>query len=246
MEGRQRCSLACRPGAPTRRRRRRWRAEKGEVVTQTCRVRRHAQTTKQGVRGVFVILVSLALFAVLAAPAYAAKYGFTKVADSARDDFNPNSFTCASVNNRRDIAFRAGRTSSDGLNSFDGIYRANADGTLTTIAEDPDREQFGFLGRNPSMNDLGQVSFAANLTPDFEQAILRGDGAGLTTIATTTGQFRFFGFDTSVNNDGEVAFKAERDAEFGSDEGLFSGTGDAVTTHYLNSADVSLDGEQKR
>src|SRR5215216_4885272 len=146
----------------------------------------------------------------------AAKYTFTKVADSARDGFDPNAFGCASINNRGDIAFRAGRTSSDGLNSFDGIYRANADGTLTTIAEDPDREQFGFLGRNPSMNDLGQVSFAANLAPDFEQAILRGDGASLTTIATTTAQFRFFGFDTSVNN------------------------------HYLNSADVSVDGVQRR
>jgi hypothetical protein len=176
----------------------------------------------------------------------AAKYTFTKVADSARDGFDPNAFACASINNRGDIAFRAGRTSADGLNSFDGIYRANADGTLTTMAEDPDRDQFGFLGRNPSMNDLGQVSFAANLAPDFEQAILRADGASLTTIATTTGQFRFFGFDTSVNNGGEVAFKAERDPEFGSDEGLFSGTGGAVTTHYLNSADVSLDGEQKR
>jgi hypothetical protein len=194
-----------------------------------------------------ILTVALVLLALVPALSLAAaKYTFTKVADSARDDFNPNAFGCASINNRGDIAFRAGRTSSDGLNSFDGIYRANADGSLTTIAEDPSREQFGFLGNNPSMNDLGQVSFAANLAPDFEQAILRGDGASLATIATTTGQFRFFGFDTSVNNDGEVAFKAERDPEFGSDEGLFSGTGGAVTTHYLNSADVSLDGEQSR
>jgi len=194
-----------------------------------------------------ILVVALVLSALVPEVSVAAaKYAFTKVADSARDGFDPNAFGCASINNQGDIAFRAGRTSSDGLNSFDGIYRANADGTLTTIAEDPDRQQFGFLGRNPSMNDLGQVSFAANLAPDFEQAILRGEGASLTTIATTTGQFRFFGFDTSVNNAGEVAFKGERDPEFGSDEGLFSGTGGAITTHYLNSADVSLDGEQKR
>ena len=212
-------------------------------MTQTCRVRRHAHTTKYGVHGVFVILVSLALFAVLAAPAYAAKYGFIKVADSARDDFNPNSFTCASINNPGDIAFRAGRTSSDGLNSFDGIYRANADGSLTTIAEDPDRTRFGFLGNFPSINDLGDVSFAANLAPAFDQAVLRGSGTELTTIATTTEEFNFFGFDTSVNNSGEVAFKAELD---NFDEGLFSGSGGEVTTHYLNSTDVFLDGQQVR
>jgi hypothetical protein len=212
-------------------------------VTQTSRVRRHALTTKHGVRGVFAILASLALLSVLAAPAYAAEYRFTKVADSARDDFNPNSFTCASINNPGDIAFRAGRTSADGLNSFDGIYRANADGSLTTIAEDPDRSRFGFLGNFLSLNDLGDVSFAANLAPDFDQAVLRGDGTELTTIATTTEEFNFFGFDTSVNNSGEVAFKAELD---NFDEGLFSGSGGEVTTHYLNSTDVFLDGQQVR
>jgi hypothetical protein len=184
----------------------------------------------------------LALAGALVAPAHAAtKYQLTKVADSVRDDFNPNSFTCSSINSRGDIAFKAGRT--QGFNSFDGIYRANVDGTLTTIVEDPDRTRFGFLGNFPSMNDLGEVSFAANLSPDFEQAILRGDGTSLTTIATTTEEFNFFGFDTSVNNAGEVAFKAELD---NFDEGLFSGSGGDITTHYLNSTDASLDGEQVR
>lgn len=185
---------------------------------------------------------TLALAIMLAAPAHAAtKYRFTNVADSVRDNFNPNSFTCSSINNRGDIAFKAGRT--EGLNSFDGIYRANADGTLTTIVEDPDRTQFGFLGNFPSMNDLGEVSFAANLSPDLDQAILRGDGTNLITIASTVDEFNFFGFDTSVNNGGEVAFKAELD---NFDEGLFSGSGGDVTTHYLNSTDASLDGEQVR
>jgi hypothetical protein len=187
--------------------------------------------------------MSIALLSALAGPAYAAKYTFTKVADSARDDFNPNSFTCASINNRGEIAFRAGRTSPDGLNSFDGIYRANADGSLTTIAEDPDRSGFGFLGNFPSMNDLGDVSFAANLAPSSGQAVLRGNGSELTTIATTAEEFNFFGFDTSVNNSGEVAFKAELD---NFDEGLFSGSGGEITTHYLNSTEVSLDGQQVR
>jgi hypothetical protein len=198
----------------------------------------------------FTLALALGLVLLAAVPAASvagAGYTFTKVVDSARDDFNPNAFVCASINNGGDIAFKAGRTSDDGLNSFDGIYRANADGSLTTIAEDPNRDRFGFLGINPSMNDVGQVSFAANLTPDLEQAILRGDGGELTTIASTVGPpFGFFGFDTSVNDSGEVAFKAERDEELGFDEGLFSGSGEALTTHYLNSADVLLDGEPAR
>jgi hypothetical protein len=197
----------------------------------------------RGVRRTFVPFVALALVLGSAAAAHAAAYTFTKVADSVRDNFNPNSFVCSSLNDRGDVAFRAGRTSPDGLNSFDGIYRANADGTLTTIAEDPDRAKFGFLGNNPSMNDLGGVSFAANLAPGFEEAILRGDGKKLTTIATTTKGFNFFGFDTSVNNSGEVVFKGELD-NFA--EGLFSGSGGKVITHYLNSTDASLDGRPVR
>jgi hypothetical protein len=194
-------------------------------------------------RRAFVLFAALVLLLAWAAAAQAAQYGFTKVADSVRDDFNPNSFTCSSLNNRGDVAFKAGRTSPDGLNSFDGIYRANADGTLTTIAEDPNRTKFGFLGNNPSMNDLGDVSFAANLAPGSEEAVLRGNGKKLTTIATTTRGFNFFGFDTSVNNSGEVAFKGELD---NSVEGLFSGSGGKVTTHYLNSTDASLDGRPAR
>jgi hypothetical protein len=191
-----------------------------------------------------VLLAALAAAALVPAVSVAgAGYTFTKVVDSARDDFNPNAFTCASINNGGDVAFKAGRTSADGLNSFDGIYRANADGSLTTIVEDPDRERFGFIGNNPSMNDSGQVSFAANLAPDDDQAILRGDGTTLTEIATTAGAFNFFGFDTSVNNGGEVAFKAELD---NFDEGLFSGSGGAVTTHYLNHSDVLIDGQPGR
>ena len=196
----------------------------------------------------FVVALAAAIAALttLATPAFAQSYTFTKVADSLRDGFDPNNFTCASINDRGDVAFRAGRTSADGLNSFDGIYRANADGTITTIAEDPRRKRFGFLGNFPSMNDLGQVSFAANLAPNSDQAILRGDGKKLVTIATTAKEFNFFGFGTSVNDSGEVAFKAELDPEFDFDEGLFSGSGGKLTTHYRASTDVSLDGDVVR
>jgi hypothetical protein len=205
-------------------------------------VRGHALVIRHGVRGVFAILAAMALLTALAVSAYAAppRYRFTKAADSTRDGFDPFRFECSSINNRGDIAFRAGRPAP---NSTDGIYRVNAaDGSLTTIVEDAAR--FNFIGRNPSMNDSGAVSFAANLRTG-EEAIFRGSGERLVEIASTEKEFNFFGFDTSVNNDGDVAFKAERDAEFNFDEGLFSGDG-KLTTHYLNSTTVSLDGQPVR
>jgi hypothetical protein len=194
--------------------------------------------------------LSVALGAVLsdAGAQTAPQYTFTRVADSVEVGFDPNSFGCAAINERGDIAFRAGRVAPDGFNTVPGIYRANADGTLTTIAED--QKRFVSIGFNPSINDSGQVSFAARINggkkPDTE-AILRGDGKKLTTIATTTGPFRFFGFDTSISDSGEVVFTAELDEEFGSDEGLFSGSGtrSGVTTHYLASTST-FDGSDAR
>jgi hypothetical protein len=176
-------------------------------------------------------------------------YEFEMVADSVRDDFDPFAFGCASINAGGDVAFRAGRLAEDGFNTVPGIYVADAvDDSLTTIVEDDKR--FTTIGFNPSMNDAGQVSFAARLDggnkPDTE-AILVGDGRKkLTTIATTADEFSFFGFDTSINNAGVVAFKAELDEDLGFVEGLFSGNGRDVTTHYLSSTRVRLDGQRVR
>jgi hypothetical protein len=202
---------------------------------------------------VFALMAGLAIVlgAMLSgaqAQAATPQYTFTKVADSDEDDFDPFSFGCAAINTRGDIAFRAGRLAPDGSNTIPGIYRANADGTLTTIAEDPKR--FVTIGFNPSINDSGQVSFAATLdggNKDDTEAIFRGDGKKLTTIASTADRFNFFGFDTSINNGGEVAFTAELDEEFGFDEGLFSGSGGkkSVTTHYLTSTS-GFDGSDSR
>src|SRR5919106_5117128 len=202
--------------------------------------------TTHPIRRCFVAVGALALVVALASPASAQAYTFTKVADSSTDNFDPFSFGCATTNSRGDVAFRAGRLAEDGFNTIPGIYRVNADGSLTTIAENEKR--FGFIGRNPSMNDLGEVSFAARIDegkkPDTE-SILRGAGKKPTTIASTADEFNFFGFDTSISNSGEVAFKAELDQEFGFDEGLFSGTGRAVTTHYLTSTS-QFDGSDSR
>lgn len=92
------------------------------------------------------MLAALALITSLASPAQAREYQFTRVADSVADNFN--SFTCASINKHGDVAFKASRTAADGFNFFDGIYRRNANGTLTTIVEDPNRVQFGSLGNS--------------------------------------------------------------------------------------------------
>lgn len=209
----------------------------------TSRIREHAPDINRLVRCTLGLAAAFAMVSALAAPAYAQSYSFTKVADSTEDGFDPFSFGCSSINAGGDVAFKAGRKAPDGINTIEGIYRANAaDGSLTTIVEN--EKKFDFISRNPSMNDLGAVSFAANLDKGGF-AILRGSGKSLTTIANTAKQFNFFGADTSVNNSGRVAFKAELDPEFNFDEGLFSGTGGKITTHYLASTS-DFDGNDSR
>ncbi len=191
---------------------------------------------------VLAVVAGLAAMHSAARAAPLGEYNFTKVADSAEDGFDPSSFGCTSINTRGDVAFRAGRAAADGFNTVDGIYRANANGSLRTIVEN--ERLFDFIGRNPSMNDRGEVSFAARLDRG-DEAILRGNGITLSIIAGTAGRFNFFGFDTSINNQGVVAFKGELDEEFDFDEGLFSGRGGRITTHYLASSS-DFDGNDSR
>lgn len=194
--------------------------------------RPHGYTIRKGVRDGFGLLAAVALLSTLAAPAHAVGYTFTRVVDSTAGGFE-GFFGCPAMNNAGDIAFKSARVAA-GVN---GIHRANADGSLTTIAENA--KKFGFLGNNPAINDLGQVSFAARLRAEDKagnqiENILRGEGKRLTTIASTADEFDFFVFDTTVNNSGEVAFGAELD---NFDEGLFSSQGGkaSTTTHYLAS-----------
>jgi hypothetical protein len=183
----------------------------------------------------------LALLAVisLATAAHAGDgFNFTRLVDHADDDFGPRTITCASINASGDVAFKATRSSSDGLNSWDVIARVNRAGVITIIAEDPDHTQFQFFGNFVSINDSGQVAFGA-FRSDDEIAILRANGTSFTTIASTAGAFSSFGFDVSMNNAGEVAFTAGLDT---GEQGLFSGTGGAVTTHYTSATPVLVDG----
>jgi hypothetical protein len=59
------------------------------------------------------------------------------------------------------------------------------------------------------------------------------------TIASTAGPFNSFGFDTQLNNAGEVAFTGQLND---GNRGLFSGAGGPVTTHYLDTTPVLVDG----
>jgi hypothetical protein len=183
----------------------------------------------------------VALLAVLGLPGAAQAgpgYVFTRLVDHVDDNFGPRTLTCASINETGDVAFKGTRSAPDGLSSWDVIARVNRTGVITTVAEDPERTQFQFFSNFVSINDSGQTAFTAFLSSD-DIAILRADGASLTTIASTAGEFRSFGFDTSLNDAGEVAFTAQLDTDA---QGLFSGSGGPVTTHYTNATPVLVDG----
>jgi hypothetical protein len=158
--------------------------------------------------GSIPIFAALALFAVRPASAEAAQYRFEKIADSVADGFFENTFSGANINKRGEVAFggiRPGGT--EGF--FNGIYRRNKNGTLTTIAEDPDQLRFRSIADSPSINDSGEVAFGASLTGDEElpDAILVGDGSRLTTVASTNSTapppLAFIQLLTSINNRGE-------------------------------------------
>ena len=184
-------------------------------------------------------LVALLAVGGLATAAHAGPgYVFTKLVDHVDDDFSPRSLHCASINSSGDVAFKGTRSAPDGLSSWDVIARVNRGGVITTIVEDPERTQFQFFSDFVSFNDSGEISFGAFLSGD-ELAILRANGASLTTIASTAAGFRSFGFDTSMNDAGEVAFTGQLDDEA---RGLFSGSGGAVTTHHTDLTPVSVDG----
>ncbi len=179
----------------------------------------------RSMRRVAAVLLSMALLGMLAASAEAAPaYKFERIVDSSQG-LNPDG--CPAINNDGEVAFKAVNDLFVGT-----IFRATGQ-ALTPIADSA--TELGFLGRNPSINDLSQVSFAARLD-DGSEAILVGSGGPLTTIARTDpGDFNFFVFDTSLNDAGQVAFSAELDPQFNFDEGLFVGNGGPVSTVYLAS-----------
>ncbi len=183
-------------------------------------------------------LVLVALVGLQPVAQAAGHYDFIKLVDHVDDNYSPRSFTCASINEAGDVAFKASRSAPDGLSFWDVVGRVSRTGVITTIVEDPNRTQFQFFGNTVSINDSGQTSFGAFLSND-ELQIIRADETSLVTIASTAGTFDALGFDTQLNNSGEVAFTAQLDD---GNRGLFSGAGGAGTTHYLDTTPVLVDG----
>lgn len=180
-----------------------------------------------GRRAARLSVVAAVLLLLPAAPAAAshASYRYVIMAQSDPQGFGPDG--CAALNDGGQVALAF--VTADGDRS---IIRTGPGGR-TVIARGDDG--FSFFGRNPSINERGSVSFAAGLD-DGGEVIARGNGDRLVIIARTEpDRFGFFGFDTSLNDAGRVAVKAELDEEAGFDEGLFSGRGGLIRTHYLAS-----------
>src|SRR4030095_2893722 len=105
-----------------------------------------------------------------------------------RDNFNQGSFACATINQHGEVAFKAARTAPDGADVFDGTYRANTDGPLPPIVEDPTRAQFTLTGHFTHLNDKGEVALGANLAgEEFVNVILRGDGERVRPVTQDQG-----------------------------------------------------------
>ena len=175
------------------------------------------------------------------APAAAAEagYTFTKVLDSAHG-YDAAMFGCAAINERGDIVTRTGLAKSpkNGSDTTELIVRANAAGGVRIMVNE-DLAGFRSLGRNPKINDSGQISFwAQGQAAGSGEVIASTNGVSVTVIARTSpdgnhsGEYRFFGVDTTINNQGTVAFRGELD---NGDLGMWSGTGGTPTTHYLDS-----------
>jgi hypothetical protein len=159
----------------------------------------------RGKSAALAVLVAAVVCCVLAAPAAAQTYEFTTVVDSAQG-LVPSG--CPAISNAGEVAFTA---SSEDF-SQQVIARASG-GEVEIIADDTGK--FQFFGFNPSINDAGQVSFAAGRSKGKGEGIFVTKGGGIVTVARTDpGPFNFFGFDTSVHNQGDVSFKAELDPEF--------------------------------
>ncbi len=90
-------------------------------------------------------------------------------------------------------------------------------GTLTTIAT-TNGPLDSFFSR-PSLNDRGAVAFHASFDVGA-QAIFKGSGGALTTVATGAGRYFTFNFGgPSINVRGRVAFPATFDTF---EEGIFT------------------------
>lgn len=117
------------------------------------------------------------------------------------------------------------------------IYRTEADGRLTTIAQTDDLIKDFYL--SPYINDSGTVSFGADLN-DGKQAIFTGNGGALTRIADSEPGSLFSSLPAPaprLGSDGTVVFQAPLNS---GGKGFFKGDGTLITTLYVTGGDFSV------
>ena len=172
-------------------------------------------------------VTALALLAACAAPA-AAQYSFAPIALSGAL-FDPFGFDVPALNGAGLVAFRGGLLDPDPFDPIAGIFRSDGT-TLTTIALQTNFRRFGDV----SINQSGQVGFEASPRPRGE-GIFRGEGGPVTTIARTDragGDFDFVNAGPQLNAGGLVAFIGERIVGPSFINGVFVGSGGALTALY--------------
>src|SRR5438128_4207058 len=134
-------------------------------------------------------------------------------------------------NDRGQVAFVA-----DLKSGGQAIYRTEADGRLTTIAQTDGLIRDFYL--SPFMNDSSTVSFGADLT-DGAQAVFTGSGGALTRIADTepASPFSSIPFPAPrIDARGAVYFRATLRS---GGTGFFAGDGGAPDTLYVTGGEFS-------
>ena len=161
--------------------------------------------------------------------AVAGEYTFTKVADSAVHDFDPNTPGAPSLSDLGHVAFSVRRASSSNsrvLRSGPGLA-----GPLTTIGDDSIHIEISTFFEEVSVNNAGQVAVWATINGPVFERILRGDGGPLQTIAEASSgeMFNFMSIIVGINDSGLVVWQGELN-QTGFPQGLWTGEGGPVNT----------------
>jgi hypothetical protein len=173
-------------------------------------------------------LLALGLALVFPSGARTEDYTFIKIAETAPGGFVSFSNLAPSVNATGTVAFRSEFVGVQGIYTGEG-------GPTTTII-DTNGATFGaFGGDSPMINAAGTIAFQASRKAEA------GGGTGIFTVsggATTNialsgasggGVFTGFSSSISINDAGTAAFYATRNVAVGGGDGIFIGSGGAVT-----------------
>jgi hypothetical protein len=159
-------------------------------------------------------------------------YTFTDIADTSPGSPYGGLPVGKAFNDRGQVAFVA-----DLKSGGEAIYRTEADGRLTTIAQTGGLIRDFYL--SPFMNDSSTVSFGADLT-DGAQAVFTGSGGDLTRIADTepASPFSSIPFPAPrIDARGAVYFRATLRS---GGTGFFAGDGGPTNTLYLTGGEFAV------